>query len=251
MHSESLEEYLEAIYSFNEEGKPARTKELAERLRVSPPSVTQMVKELAERGLVEYEPYRGVTLTGRGMALAQRLVRRHRLLERFLHDILGLRKERIHDEACKMEHGLSDDAAMALCKALNRPEKCPDDEKPIPPCPLEVSNCSECEEAREREGGRLRLITQLSNLRPGEVGNVAFIRGGGRACQRLLDMGLTPGTRIQVINAAPFRGPMEVSVRGTIIALGRGLASHVFVEIEDLSSLSRPHPHGPYHERSR
>lgn len=59
MHSESLEEYLEAIYTFNERGKPARTKELAERLRVSPPSVTQMVKEMAEEGLVEYEPYRG------------------------------------------------------------------------------------------------------------------------------------------------------------------------------------------------
>ncbi|MEM2892821.1 MAG: metal-dependent transcriptional regulator [Candidatus Bathyarchaeia archaeon] len=249
MHSESLEEYLEAIYTFNEEGKPARTKELAERLKVSPPSVTQMVKELAEKGLVEYEPYRGVTLTGRGMALAQRVVRRHRLLERFLHDILGLRKERIHNEACKMEHGLSDDAALALCKALNKPERCPDDEKPIPPCPLAVSDCSECEEARKREERNPKLVTQLSNLRPGERGKVAFIRGGGRACQRLLDMGLTPGTSIQVINAAPFRGPMEISVRGTKIALGRGLAGRIFVEVEDPSPTRRPHPHGPHHEK--
>ncbi len=247
MGSESLEEYLEAIYSFNERGRPARTKELAERLRVSPPSVTQMVKELAREGLVEYEAYRGVTLTGRGMALAQRVVRRHRLLERLLHDFLGMRKEKIHLEACKMEHGLSDDAAMALCKALNRPERCPDDERPIPPCPLEVSSCSECEEARKKEERSPRLVTQLSNLRPGEEGDVAFIRGGGRACQRLLDMGLTPGTRVQVINAAPFRGPMEIAVRGTTLALGRGLAGQVFVEVEDLSPIRRLHPHGPHH----
>jgi DtxR family Mn-dependent transcriptional regulator len=246
MHSESLEEYLEAIYSFNERGRRARTKELAERLRVSPPSVTQMVRELADMGLVEYEPYRGVTLTGRGMALAQRVVRRHRLLERLLHDFLGLRKDRVHDEACKMEHGLSDEAAMAICRALNKPEKCPDDEKPIPPCPLSVSDCSECGEARE--GGSQKLVTQLSNLRPGERGCVAFIRGGGRACQRLLDMGLTPGTTIQVMNAAPFRGPMEISVRGTTIALGRGLAAHIFVEVEGPKPTGPPHPHGPHHE---
>lgn len=183
------------------------------------------------------------------MALAQRVVRRHRLLERFLHDILGLRRERIHDEACRMEHGLSDDAALALCKALNKPEKCPDDERPIPPCPLEVSDCSECEEAREREEGNPKLVTQLSNLRPGEEGKVAFIRGGGRAYQRLLDMGLTPGSRIQVINAAPFRGPMEISVRGTKIALGRGLAGRIFVEVEALPLTKRLHPHGPHHEK--
>jgi Fic family protein len=84
--SESIEEYLEAIYAFNEKGETAKNADLAGRLKVSPPSVTQMIQKLAEEGLVTYEPYRGVTLTGSGTARAQKVVRKHRLLERFLHD---------------------------------------------------------------------------------------------------------------------------------------------------------------------
>ncbi len=77
---------------------------------------------------------------------------------------------------------------------------------------------------------------------------MAFVRGGTMACRRLLDMGLCPGTRVRVVNAAPFRGPVEVSVRETTLALGRGLASHVFVEVEDdHPAHERVHPHGPHH----
>jgi DtxR family Mn-dependent transcriptional regulator len=244
MSSDSVEEYLEAIYSFNEKGELAKNTELAKKLRVAPPSVTQMIKKLAEEGLVEHQPYKGVALTGRGMALAQKVVRKHRLLERFLHDFLGLNRDKIHDEACRMEHTLSDEAALALCKALDSPETCPDDEKPIPPCPLNVEDCDEC--ASAREDGSMMLLTELSNLKPGERGIVAFVRGGTRACQRLLDMGLTNGTEVTVVNAAPFNGPIEVSVRETTLALGRGLADKVLVEIEN-DRLKRAHPHGPHH----
>jgi DtxR family Mn-dependent transcriptional regulator len=244
LSSQSVEEYLEAIYSFNERGELAKNTELARKLRVAPPSVTQMIKKLAEEGLVEHQPYKGVVLTGRGMALAQKVVRKHRLLERFLHDFLGLNRDKIHDEACRMEHGLSDEAALALCKALDSPETCPNDGKLIPPCPLDVDDCVECES--EREEGALKLLTELSNLKPGEKGTVSFIRGGARACQRLLDMGLTKGTEVLVVNAAPFQGPLEVSVRGTTLALGRGLAEKVFIEIEN-GQVERKHPHGPHH----
>lgn len=244
MSSHSVEEYLEAIYSFNEKGELAKNKELAKKLKVAPPSVTQMIKKLAAEGLVEHKPYKGVALTGRGMALAQKVVRKHRLLERFLHDFLGLNRDKVHDEACRMEHTLSDEAALALCKALDSPETCPDDEKPVPPCPLNVEDCNEC--ASAREDGSLMLLTELSNLKPGESGRVAFVRGGTRACQRLLDMGLTNGTEVTVVNAAPFNGPIEISVRETTLALGRGLAEKVFVEMEN-GRLERAHPHGPHH----
>ena len=251
LSSESVEDYLKAIYDLNERGQPAKNTELARRLRVSPPSVTQMMKRLADEGLVNYEPYRGATLTGKGTARAQKVVRKHRLLERFLHDFLGLRRERVHEEACRLEHSLSDEAAAALCKALNKPETGFNDD-PIPPCTLDVANCDQCAEAREREGDGSKLITQLSNLKPGEEGVVAFIRGGTMACQRLLDMGLTRGTKIHIMNAAPFRGPIEVSVRGSILALGRRLAGHVFVEIEnDSAAHRRIHPQGPKHGRER
>lgn len=252
MSSESVEEYIEAIYAFNEKGEPAKNTDLARRLKVSPPSVTQMVKRLADEGLVEYEPYKGAMLTGRGTALAQKVVRKHRLLERFLHDFLGLDRNRVHDEACRLEHSLSDEAAAALCKALEKPETCPDDGNPIPPCTLDVSDCEHCVEARKSEGETFRLLTQLSNLKPDEEGAVTFIRGGKASRQRLLDMGLTSGTRVRIVNAAPFHGPIEVSVRGSTLALGRGLAGYIFVEIEeDHPAHRRIHPHGPHHRRER
>ena len=247
MSSESVEEYLEAIYSFNEKGEPAKNQQLSEKLRVSPPSVTQMIQRLAQEGLVDYEPYNGTTLTGKGMALAQKVVRKHRLIERLLHDVLKIPQEKIHLEACKLEHGLSDETAAALCKALNNPEFCPD-EDPIPVCNLNVENCSQCEVARISEGEEFPLITQLSNLKPGEEAEVSFFRGGRHSCQRIMDMGLTPGAKIKVTAAAPFKGPIEVEVRNTNVALGRGLASQVFVKVEDEDQAwKREHPHGPHH----
>jgi DtxR family Mn-dependent transcriptional regulator len=241
--SDSIEEYLEAIYSFNEKGEMAKNTHLAKKLKVAPPSVTQMVKKLAEDGLVTYHPYKGTILTGKGTAMAQKVVRKHRLLERFLHNFLGLPVEKVHDEACKMEHSLSDETALALCKALDNPETCPDDGNLIPPCPLDKEDCDDCVKGQESHTG---LLTELSNMKTGEVGRVAFVRGGDRACQRLLDMGLTNGVEVKVLNAAPFKGPLQVSVRGTKLALGRGLSSHVYVNIEN-GLLQRTHPHGPHH----
>jgi len=230
--SESVEEYLEAIYNFNEKGELAKNQNLSERLRVSPPSVTEMIKKLADEGLVTYEPYKGVLLTGKGTARAQKIVRKHRLLERFLHDTLGLKMEKVHEEACKLEHSISDEAAAALCDNLKSPMTCPDDGKPIPACTLETKDCMECKSAREVEGGKFKLLTQLSHLRPGEHGKVAFVRGGRSASRRIMDMGLCPGTSFRVENAAPFNGPIQISIRDTSLALGRELAETVFVEVE-------------------
>jgi DtxR family Mn-dependent transcriptional regulator len=246
LNSESLEEYLEAIFHFNEKGELAKNSELAKRLKVAPPSVTQMVQKLADEGYVDYTPYKGTILTGKGMAIAQNVVRKHRLLERFLHDTLGFGKDRVHDEACRMEHSLSDEAALALCRVLDKPERCPDDEKLIPFCPLEVEDCDDCEAFRPVDS--LRFMTQLSNLKPSEKGIVVHIRAGTTAQQRLLDMGLTRGTEVEVINSAPFNGPIEICVRDTSVAIGRGLASHVIVKLLDEDNvLETVHPHGPHH----
>lgn len=249
MSSESVEEYLEAIYSFNEKGELAKNQQLSKKLHISPPSVTQMIQRLAQEGLVEYKPYQGVALTGKGMALAQKVVRKHRLIERFLYDFLKIPRNKIHAEACKLEHGLSDETAAALCKALNNPETCPDDD-PIPVCSLDIENCSNCETARLSEGKEFPLITQLSNLKPGEEAEVCFFKGGRHACKRIMDMGLTPGIKVKVTAAAPFKGPIEVEVRNTSLALGRGLASQVYVKVGDEDPVwRRVHPHGPHHRR--
>jgi DtxR family Mn-dependent transcriptional regulator len=242
--SESVEEYLEAIYSFNERGQLAKNQDLSEKLRVSPPSVTEMIKKLADDDLVTYQPYKGVLLKGKGMARAQNVVRKHRLLERFLHDSLGLKMEKVHDEACKLEHSISDETAAAICDTLKSPKTCPDDGKSIPACTLETKDCAECKSTREAEGERFKLLTQLSHLRPGERARVAFVRGSGSTARRIMDMGLCPGASLKVENAAPFNGPIQVSVRDTSLALGRELADNVFVEVEN-GATQISHLHSP------
>ena len=243
LSSDSVEEYLEAIYSFNERGERAKNTELAKRLKVAPPSVTQMVKKLADRGYVQYVPYRGAILTGKGMALAQRVVRKHRLLERFFYDYLGMDKGKVHDEACRMEHSLSDEASLALCDALDNPETCPDDENPIPRCSLNTSDCDEC--AVVRDGSQAKLITELSHLQAGEKGVVSLVDDGD---DLLKELGIIRGDEVEVMEAEPFEGPLAVKVAGEISSVERAMAAKIYVEVLDgEAGLVQAHPHGPHH----
>lgn len=230
MTSRSMEEYLKTIYVLNEEGKQAGTTEIASRLGVKPSSVTEMLKKLADEGYVRYESYQGAELTTKGTKIATKIARKHRLLERFLTDILKLGKNNIHEQACAMEHALSDEAEEALCRVLQYPDRCPDDQKIIPPCNKDVSSCMVCDEVAVTNE-RVEKIIPLSELGEGEEAFVTFIRGGRRACQRLVDLGLTRDTPVKIVNSAPFHGPVEILVRGTKIAVGRRLASRIFVRV--------------------
>ncbi len=126
MVTSSVEEYLEAIYFLEEERISTSTMEIAKRVGVSPPSVTEMLRRLADRGYIRYEPYRGVVLTDQGRRVGRRVTRKHRILECFLHDILSIRKDRAHRQACEMEHALSDEAEDRLHKIMKYPDRCPD-----------------------------------------------------------------------------------------------------------------------------
>ena len=232
--SNSTEEYLEALYTLTKDGETASTTAISKRLKVAPASVTEMLGKLSDEGYVNYQPYQGVTLTSKGFKMAEKMARKHRLLERFLHDMLGIGKSKIHDEACAMEHALSDETARALCQTLKYPDKCPDDENPIPPCDLKFSSCEECRKwgggSLERVSGRKASVVSISTLKEREEGKIAFIRGDNRVLRRLLDMGLTPGTKISIARIAPLKGPVEISVRGSKLALGEEVACNVFVE---------------------
>ena len=243
--SESIEEYLEAIYYFNEEGKLAKNNDIAKRVRVSPPSVTQMLKNLAESGLITYKPYNGVSLTGRGTAYAQKVVRKHRLLETFFHNILEMDKEKVHAEACRIEHNLSYEATAALCSSLKKPTSCPDDNRTIPPCTFNVKDCTECKSLREKPESE-NLITQLSNLKSSEEAVVSFIRAGGNTTQRIINMGITPGATIKITNSETFRGPKKTLVQDTQLSINHNTAEKIFVEIKHNQSETM-HPHGPRH----
>lgn len=234
--SKSTEEYLEALYTLTQDGRSATTTALSRRLSVAPASVTEMLGKLAETGYINYTPYQGVTLTPDGFKLAEKMARKHRLLERFLHDSLRATDERVHREACEMEHVLSDESARALCQNLKAPDKCPDDGKPIPPCDFEFSSCDECRQCSDdslpKVGRRKAAVRPMSALKECAEARIAFIRGENQVLRRLLDMGLTPGTRVRITRTAPFNGPVEISVRGSRLALGEEVAANVFVEAE-------------------
>jgi DtxR family Mn-dependent transcriptional regulator len=239
MEQKTTQDYLKAIYGLSRNGDLVSTTEISQKLDVAPASVTEMLKKLAQDGYIKHSPYHGSTLTEKGLQEAQRVTRKHRLLETFLSDVLHIGKDRVHKEACQMEHALSDEAEESLCRLLKHPDTCSDDGKTIPACDLPFSNCEECiklhNQGLEEVGKRKENLVPLSELKDGQSGKISFIRGGHNVLQRLLDMGLTPSTKITLMKAAPFEGPIQISVRGSKLALGRGIASKVFVEIEQNS----------------
>lgn len=232
--SKSIEDYLKALYILSRNGTLISTTEIAEYFKIAPASVTEMLKKLARKGYVKYSPYHGASLTSKGFQTAEKMARKHRLLERFLHDVLRIKKDKVHLEADEMEHALSDDAEESLCRFLNHPDKCPDDEKIIPACSLPFSSCEECVAVHmkglEEVGRRNQNLVSICALKEGDQGKVSFIRGEHKVLQRLLDMGLTPGTSVCVVRVAPLKGPIEVSVRGSKVALGQDIALNVFVD---------------------
>ena len=239
MNRRSLEDYLKAIYDLSQTKQPVNTTDISRTLKVTPASVTEMLKKLAEKGYITHSPYHGTRLTTSGKRTAENIVRKHRLLERFLHDVLKVDKTQVHDQACGMEHSLSDAAAESLCRFLRHPDRCPDNGKIIPPCDLQIGSCVECIELHnkglEENGKNSQDRVAVGNLEQGQTGKISLIRGGYNVIQRLLDMGLKPGTKICAVRVTPPSGPVEVSVGNSKIVLGKGMASKVFVDLEEIS----------------
>jgi DtxR family Mn-dependent transcriptional regulator len=232
--STSTEEYLEALYKLTQNGQPASTSAISRCLNIAPGSVTEMVRKLAHGGYVNYSPYQGASLTPDGYRLAEKITRKHRLLERFLHDVLKIGKDKVHQEACEMEHALSDETARAMCQTLKAPDKCPDDGQMIPPCDLGFSSCDECrkwgQDNLEKVGTRKVNVISMSALKENQEARISFIRGDNKLLRRLLDLGLTPGTKIKISRIAPLKGPTEIACRGSRLALGDDVTRNVFVD---------------------
>jgi DtxR family Mn-dependent transcriptional regulator len=230
MASEQLEEYLESILDIEEKDGIAKTSAIAKCMKVAPASVTEALQTLADKGFVEYEPYKGATLTGLGREMARKVKRRHRLLEVFLNDVLHISQENVHDEACKMEHTLSDETECALCKMLKAPARCPHGSL-IEACDRKVENCEECLSEAEPPVSCTRdePLIPVTSLQPGQKATIAFIRGDNSVVQRLTDLGLTLRTEIKLIRKAPLMGPVEIAVRRTRLAIDHAIADHIFV----------------------
>ena len=216
MLSQNIEEYLEAIYKLSGEGEPAAIPALAERLGVTGVAANEMTRKLAKEGLVTYQPYKGVSLTPGGEAQALTVVRRHRLWERFLVDVLEMPWEEAHQEACGLEHASSPDLIDRLAAFLGTPDTCPHGHA-VPSVTGEVAE----------EAG-----TPLSALTAGQTATVLRVPEDEPGMLTYLNqLGLRPDAEVSVEEVAPFDGPVTVRVDGEHHALGRGLASRIVVRM--------------------
>lgn len=214
MVSQSIEDYVKSIYKLSRTEERVTTSAIAERLGVSPASVTNMVKKLAEMNLLRHEPYRGVHLTVAGEKIALETIRHHRLLELYLAEALGIPWDRVHAEAEKLEHVLSDELEAAIADALGDPLIDPHG-APIPT--LE---------------GKLHQEEQvpLSEAAPGDTVVIRRVSDEDPAKLRYLGtLGLFPDTVVEVVAVAPFEGPLTLRIDGEEYVVGRELARTMHV----------------------
>jgi DtxR family Mn-dependent transcriptional regulator len=213
MPSSTLQEYLEAIYKISLSGD-VRPTQIAEAISVSGPTVTATLRRLEAAALIT-RPDGGVALTEQGRREAIAVIRRHRIAERFLVDVLDLPWESVHEEACLLEHAMSPRVLASLEKFLNNPSVCPHGH-PIPSVDGAVS---------EPAG------VPLGTLSAGASGTVVRVsEEDDQVLAYLGSLHLVPGSPVRVKEVAPFDGPLLVTVSGAEHALSREVAALVFVE---------------------
>ena len=215
--SRAVEDYLKAIWTLQRGSAPVSTSALAGHLDRSPASVTNMIKSLAEQGLVEHEPYHGVQLSAQGEQVALRIIRRHRVIEAYLIERLGYSWDRVHAEAERLEHAASDELVERMATVLGDPELDPHG-SPIPTAAGELADRGHPALSELAEGTRA-IVREVSDADEGRL-------------RYLAELGLYPGTPVEVLHREPFGGPIKVLVAGRERSLGRSLADVMRVEPE-------------------
>jgi DtxR family Mn-dependent transcriptional regulator len=218
--SKSDRELLKAIYRLGRDGSDAHTGDLADRLGVAPGTVTAGIKRLAERGCLDYRPYKGVELTPPGRRAAVTAIRRHRIVERFLSDMLGYAWNEADRLAGAFEHQLPQEVEDRLFVALDRPATCPHG-FPIP----------------EPDVDDVPEMPPLYALEPGDVAIVAVPGSTDPEVIEFLEaLGLRPGVRIEVREKHPFDGPLVLRVAGKERTVGEKVANQIFVRKERVTA---------------
>lgn len=208
----AVQDYLKAIYTLESSRERVTTSALASRMGVSAPSATAMTKRLAELGLVERAPYRGVALTDEGRRRALEVLRHHRLLERYLADRLGLALDEVHAEAELLEHALSEELEAKIDAELGYPTHDPHGD-PIPDRELQLLHGSE---------------QTLIDVKPGGRATITRVPDGDPELLRYLDgLGLVPGSDAVLVSFAPFDGPVTVRTDAGEHAISRELADRI------------------------
>jgi DtxR family Mn-dependent transcriptional regulator len=216
MTSSNVEDYLKAIYNLCANADAASTSLIADKLGIAAGSVTGMIKRLADQGLVEHVPYYGARLTERGERQATSVIRRHRILEMFLVQVLGYTWDRVHEEAERLEHAVSDELIDRMAQVLGSPTVDPHG-APIP------------------ASGKTFVDRQYPTLDKLDVGSSAVLRRvrdeDPAALRYLAELNMTPGAEVTLTERGPFNGPLYVRVGDKDHIVSPELAQSVQVEL--------------------
>jgi DtxR family Mn-dependent transcriptional regulator len=217
--SVSVQDYAKAVYALEaREGAAVSTNQLAERLGVTPGSVSAMLRKLSEVGLVEHEPYHGVKLTSQGRRVALEVLRHHRLLELFLAEELGMPWDRVHAEAEVLEHVLSDELEALIADRLGNPTVDPHGD-PIPTAEFGIEE---------------RQTHSLHELAAGLAGRFVRVSDSDPQMLRYLaELGIALGDRLEIVDRQPFGGPVFVRFGDREHPIGGELARAMRIEIDE------------------
>jgi DtxR family transcriptional regulator, Mn-dependent transcriptional regulator len=218
--STTMRDYLADVYRLSDRGSQTddyvSTSTLADMLDVSAPAVNRMVTNLKNKGLLEHEPYQGIRLTEAGKCEALKELRRHRIAESFLVNVMGFGWHEVHEEANRMSGALSEILTERMAKMAGNPTRCPHGE-PIPTVdgvlmPLDDHLLSNVEEGGSYE------VTRVRTREPDRLEYMAAL-------------GLTPGKTVQVLHRAPFNGPLQLKVGEEYRIVGHNLAELIRVKM--------------------
>jgi DtxR family Mn-dependent transcriptional regulator len=214
MVTQSVEDYLKAIYKLANDTENVTTSAIAARVKTTPAAVTKMLRHLQKLNLVTYTPYRGVRLTEAGERIALEVIRHHRLLERYLIEALGYDWSEVHAEAERLEHALSEELEDRIDRLLGYPSVCPHGD-PIPAKDGGVAPRADQSLATKQSPAEL-VIQRVKDSDP-------------ELLRYLKERGLLPGTAITLVEEEPFEGAMVVRVGDREVRIPRGAAAGVFV----------------------
>lgn len=219
--TQSIEDYLKAIFELTRTQGRASTNQIAQRMGVTPASVTGMLKRLAvyDPPLLEYHKHRGVALTDEGKQVALELIRHHRLLELYLHEQLGYSWDEVHDEADRLEHVISEDFEERIAQALGDPLHDPHGD-PIPSRDLKVMP-DDCVRLLDLRAGQRAIVHRVEDEDP-------------QLLRYLQTIGMVPQARLQVVDFSGFDGNLSLEIVGedNLVVLGPRVTQQIFVEVE-------------------
>jgi len=240
--SSSLEDYLEAIFKIIDEKEAVRPKDIASRMNVSNASVTGALRALSEKEMIHYAPHDVITLTPEGKNVAREIILRHQILKEFFVNVLAIDQEEADRAACEMEHAITGTILERFTQFVHFIEHCPRGGlkwiKGYSYDCLEGTAPEQCDACVEKildkvrqknkeKKGQPMSVSRLKELKPGQKARILKMHLKSEAFRRIMEMGLTPGTIVEVERVAPLGDPVDIKVKGYHLSLRKEEAEQI------------------------